>query len=176
MTSIFTEVDIIDDDPFIWGEFITTESCNKTVKDVYECVSKHADIPECFKQKDLGFCIKLSNSQEVKGLNRDYRAKDKPTNVLSFALLDSPEEIAFLGHMGDEAVHVGDLVLALEVVREEAEAGKIDFHAHFTHLILHGLLHLLGYDHIEDGEAEIMESLEVRILYELNIQNPYSSC
>ncbi|SFV86867.1 Metal-dependent hydrolase YbeY, involved in rRNA and/or ribosome maturation and assembly [hydrothermal vent metagenome] len=108
--------------------------------------------------------IRLVDKNEIQDLNKTYRGKNKLTNVLSFPS-DLPIEI-------EEAI-LGDVVICIEVVREEAEAQRKRFEHHLTHMAIHGVLHLLNYDHIEDGEAEMMESLEVRILDRLGINNPY---
>jgi probable rRNA maturation factor len=113
------------------------------------------------------FCIVLSNDRHVRQLNRDYRHKDKPTNVLSFAALDGgmPDR--------DTAWHLGDVILALGVVRKEAAKQGKPLEQHLTHLVIHGVLHLLGYDHEEEAEAERMEALEIAALKRLGIGNPY---
>ncbi len=107
----------------------------------------------------------FSDDAEVQVLNRDYRSKDKPTNVLSFPGGD--EEGPVFGPL------LGDIVLARETVMREAEEGAIAFDAHLVHLIVHGTLHLFGYDHQIDSEADIMEGLETRILAGLGIADPY---
>ncbi len=97
-------------------------------------------------------------------LNNDYRGKNKPTNVLSFPL-DLPAEI--------EHDLIGDLAICSSVVNNEAlQQGKPLMH-HWAHMTIHGTLHLLGYDHINDDEAEEMEALEINLLKQLNIANPY---
>ncbi len=105
--------------------------------------------------------IVLADNDFVQALNKEWRGKDKPTNVLSF-----PQ---------DEPSMLGDIILAYETVAEEAEEQSKRFEDHATHLIVHGLLHLLGHDHEEDGEAEIMEALEIEVLNALNIKNPYET-
>lgn len=115
--------------------------------------------------------VVLANDDLVRMFNRDYRDKDKPTNILSFAQLDEADGWTAPDTRGPCAL--GDLILAREtIVREAAEAEK-PLNDHLTHLIIHGTLHLLGYDHMEDEEAEAMESLEIRILKGLGIENPY---
>ena len=105
----------------------------------------------------------LADDAAVQALNRDWRGKDKPTNVLSFP---APENAARL---------LGDIALARETIaREAAEQGK-SFEAHAAHLIVHGFLHLLGYDHEEEEEAEAMETRERAILAALGIADPYAS-
>ena len=104
--------------------------------------------------------LALMDDAQIQTLNRDYRAKDKPTNVLSF-----PSE--------GPAPMLGDIALALETVRAEAAQKNVTFGAHMSHLIIHGFLHLQGYDHETEGEASAMEALEIAALADLNIDNPY---
>lgn len=109
--------------------------------------------------------IRLVEAEESQALNRDYRGKDKPTNVLSFPFEAPP---------GVELSLLGDLVICAEVVAAEAaEQGKPLAH-HWAHMVIHGLLHLLGYDHIDEQEAEQMEGLERAILAQLDIPDPYA--
>ncbi|TXH33159.1 MAG: rRNA maturation RNase YbeY [Rhodospirillaceae bacterium] len=112
-------------------------------------------------------CIVLSDDRHVRQLNRDYRGKDKPTNVLSFAALDAGKPDSGM------LWHLGDVILALGVVRKEAAKQRKALGDHLTHLVIHGVLHLLGYDHEEDAEAERMEALEIAALKRLGIGNPY---
>jgi probable rRNA maturation factor len=114
--------------------------------------------------------LRLTDDAEVRGLNRDYRGKDKPTNVLSFPQY-APEYLADLSDAPE--VLLGDIVLAYETCAVEAAEKDISVAHHATHLIIHGTLHLLGYDHIEDAAAEAMEALEVKALASLGIANPY---
>ena len=102
--------------------------------------------------------LALVSDADIQTLNRDYRHKDKPTNVLSF-----PQEGPFLG----------DIVLALETITREAKEKSISLEHHVTHLIIHGFLHLQGYDHQTDETAREMEALEITALAALNIDNPY---
>lgn len=109
--------------------------------------------------------IRLVHNDESQELNRDYRGKDKPTNVLSFPF-DAPPEVPI--------ELLGDLIICAPVVQAEAsEQGKTP-QAHWAHMVVHGCLHLLGYDHIKDDEAETMENLERQIMAALGFSDPYS--
>lgn len=112
-----------------------------------------------FEVEETELSVVLADDGFVQNLNRDYRDKDKPTNVLSFPQ-DSPM--------------LGDVVLAYETVKREAEEQDKAFEDHVAHLLVHGVLHLLGYDHENDEDAEEMEALEVEILNGLVIANPYA--
>ncbi|MDJ1158750.1 rRNA maturation RNase YbeY [Chelatococcus sp. SYSU_G07232] len=110
--------------------------------------------------------IVLTDDASIRGLNRQWRGLDKPTNVLSFpgAAVDRLAE----------APHLGDIVVAFETVQREAEAEGKSLADHTAHLVIHGLLHLLGYDHETDAEAEDMEAREVAALARLGIADPYA--
>ena len=110
--------------------------------------------------------IRIVDEAESHDLNLTYRGKDKPTNVLSFPF-ECPDEV--------ELPLLGDLVICCQVVEREAtEQGK-PLEAHWAHMVVHGCLHLLGYDHIEDDEAEEMESLETEIMSSLGFADPYAA-
>lgn len=120
------------------------------------------------EQADLS--VVLVGPEESQRLNSEFRGKDKPTNVLSFPF-EVPEELANLdidiGHT------IGDLIICVPVVEKEAiEQNKPLMH-HWAHMVVHGCLHLIGYDHIKDDEAEVMENLERQILAKLDINDPY---
>jgi len=121
--------------------------------------------------------VELVGAEQSRGLNRDYRGKDKPTNVLSFPGTepeDLPDAMKFAAK-GGPPVMLGDLIIADAVVAAEAaEQGKSN-NAHLSHLVVHGVLHLLGYDHINDNDAEEMEALERDILAGLGINDPYEA-
>ncbi|ELO1554861.1 rRNA maturation RNase YbeY [Aeromonas hydrophila] len=115
-------------------------------------------------QQEAEVTVRIVDKAESNELNLTYRGKDKPTNVLSFPFEAPP---------GLELPLLGDLVICRQVVeREAAEQGK-PLMAHWAHMVVHGSLHLLGYDHIEDDEAEEMEALERDIMQELGFADPY---
>jgi probable rRNA maturation factor len=109
----------------------------------------------------------LTDDKRMRALNRAYRGKDKPTNVLSFAALDADRPKAAMPWL------LGDVVLASGVVAREAKAQRKKIQHHLSHLAVHGVLHLLGYDHERQEDAEAMEALEVAALAGMGIANPY---
>lgn len=125
---------------------------------------------------DARFTVSVSvhfgTDDEVHALNRDYRGKDKPTNVLSFPMLE-PDMLGALANTDDGEVLLGDIMLAFQTCANEAAEKGITVAAHATHLIAHGALHLVGYDHIEEADAVHMEELEVKALANLGLDNPY---
>jgi probable rRNA maturation factor len=117
--------------------------------------------------------VKLTGDEEVRALNAAWRGKDKPTNVLSFPMLDADWLGTAAAPDGGEAL-LGDIVLAYGVCRREAEEKGVNPCAHAFHLVVHGTLHLLGYDHEEgDAEAEEMERAEREALAAVGIRDPY---
>lgn len=116
--------------------------------------------------------VKLTSDEEVHELNRAYRDKDKPTNVLSFPLVQA-DLLEATGNTDDGEVLLGDIVLAEGVCSAEAAEKGISVADHAAHLIVHGTFHLLGYDHMEDAEAEAMEAMETQSLLSLGISDPY---
>jgi probable rRNA maturation factor len=108
--------------------------------------------------------VRLADDAEVQALNRDFRGQDKPTNVLSFPFEAPP---------GVEIPLLGDIIICSEVVAREAAEQDKPLQAHWAHMVIHGTLHLLGYDHIDEAEAEQMEGLEIALLGGLGFANPY---
>ncbi|WP_299689593.1 rRNA maturation RNase YbeY [uncultured Vibrio sp.] len=115
-------------------------------------------------QENAELTIRIVDTQESHQLNHEYRGKDKPTNVLSFPFEAPP---------GIELDLLGDLIICRQVVEKEAEEQNKPLLAHWAHMVVHGSLHLLGYDHIEDDEAEEMESLETEIMQTMGFEDPY---
>lgn len=116
--------------------------------------------------------VRFTDDAEVRKLNAAYRRKDKPTNVLSFPMVQ-PDLLATLSNGDDGEALLGDIVLAAGVVTREAAERGIAADVHATHLIVHGTLHLLGYDHGTDDEAEHMEAIERDALARLGLPDPY---
>ena len=120
----------------------------------------------------LSASLLFTSDEEVHALNKEWRGKDKPTNVLSFPMLER-EELLDLGSEGPPEM-LGDLALAYETCAREAGEKGIALEDHAAHLIVHGLLHLAGHDHVDsDAQAEAMEALEIAALAKLGIADPY---
>tara|TARA_B100002003_G_C13731556_1_gene365558 strand:+ start:80 stop:580 length:501 start_codon:yes stop_codon:yes gene_type:complete len=117
----------------------------------------------------LEISITLTDDTQIKTLNRDYRGKDKPTNVLSFPQIDWNEGIQCY----DAYLLLGDIVVSLSTIVNEAKEQGKSIENHFIHMLIHSILHLFGYDHEENDEAKEMEELEILILDQMGIKNPY---
>lgn len=117
--------------------------------------------------------VRLTTDDEVQALNRQYRGKDKPTNILSFPMVQ-PDLLATVSQNSDDGeLLLGDIVLAHGVCADEAAGRGIHVDHHLTHLVVHGTLHLLGYDHQTDEEGDAMEEIERAALADLGIADPY---
>lgn len=156
-----------------WLEAVAdVEKTAETVKDAvfsYVAEQTNDEILNSGKKVIVNLC--LSNDEHVHALNKEFRGMDRPTNVLSFANLDFENFNAENELFGE--IELGDIIIAYETMQKEADLEKISLHDHFCHLLTHGLLHLLGFDHIEEDEAEYMEGFETAILKTLKIANPY---
>lgn len=140
------------------------------VKDaVINRVSSEVDFLLPDRQFSLNLC--LSNDEEVHRLNKEFRKMDKPTNVLSFASVDDEAFDEMLASGAE--VELGDVIVAFETMEREAKETDVSFCEHFCHLWAHGMLHILGYDHIEPEDRAEMEQREIDILEKLKIANPY---
>jgi probable rRNA maturation factor len=111
--------------------------------------------------------VALADDARVRALNAEWRGKDAPTNVLTFPAVE-PDEIA-------SAPMLGDVILAFETVAREAREQAKPLAHHLSHLVIHGVLHVFGYDHLDDDEAEAMEALETRALARLGVPDPYTN-
>ena len=114
-------------------------------------------------------CV-LDNDAGIQVLNKTYRGKDAPTNVLSFCQTEQQDL-----NRQSPYLCLGDIILSYETLEKEAHEQNKSFTDHFTHILVHGCLHLIHYDHETDAEAEEMEALEVKILEQMNVKNPYET-
>jgi probable rRNA maturation factor len=108
--------------------------------------------------------VLVTTMAEIQALNKQYRYMDKATNVLSFPM-QSPEEI--------DIILLGDIVLCAGIIKQEASQQSKSEESHWAHMVVHSVLHLQGYDHENDDDAEVMEKLEIKILQQLGFKNPY---
>ncbi|HHT00338.1 MAG TPA: rRNA maturation RNase YbeY [Thiomicrospira sp.] len=136
------------------------EQCQKWVS---------ASIQSPRSSQPVELTIRIVDIEESQALNSEYRGKDKPTNVLSFEFEQPPG----LVDIGEALPYLGDLVICADVVKEEAKQQNKSLEAHWAHMIVHGTLHLQGYDHIDEGEAEEMEGIEIEIMHSLGYTDPY---
>ena len=163
MTSPTLELDV---DP-IWGDQIDWEALAARA-----AAATAAAAPE-LAHSNLLVSVVFGNDEEVHALNRQWRAKDKPTNVLSFPMMSREDVLRAAGDQGNEGM-LGDLILAHGVCTREAANKGIPIEDHCAHLIVHGLLHLVGYEHENDAaSATAMEALETKALAQLGIADPY---
>jgi len=148
------------------AERLVDEICQKLVP--------HIGLKKLFPRKAEQFpiicAISLVSDFQIRKINKQYRKKDKPTNVLSFPALDFDNSADL---MPPGQIFLGDIVISYDRILLEAKKQKKDFIDHLTHLILHSMLHLIGYDHENEKDAPVMENLEVKILKKMNINNPY---
>ena len=163
-----SNIDILTDiDDERWLELHTYDEWPLIIHEIITKVMNHLEI-----SAKLEISILLTNDKEIAILNKNYRNKDKPTNVLSFPNL-SLEEIQNLHKQSPYPIMLGDIALAFETVLSEAKIENKLFLHHFYHLVVHGTLHLLGYDHEKDVDAERMQEKEIAILKTLNVTDPY---
>jgi probable rRNA maturation factor len=130
-----------------------------------EQLESWANLAAADRKPGAELCIRIVDATESQQLNADYRGKDKPTNVLSFPFEAPP---------GLPVNILGDLAICAEIVAHEAEQQNKQLAHHWAHMVIHGTLHLLGFDHINDQDAEIMEALERELLARLDIPDPYA--
>ena len=124
------------------------------------------------QNKPVIISLTLSGDDTVHKLNKEFRGMDKATNVLSFANIDDPDFVK--DSKTYDEVELGDIIIAYETMEKEAKEKNITLLAHYSHLLTHGLLHLSGFDHQTDAEADEMEGIEIAVLSRLNISNPYT--
>jgi len=153
-------------------EWDSSSHWESLVRSAAEAAVAESAFPQLtLSERPVELSVRLTSDDEVKALNARWRGKDKPTNVLSFPQCET-QELSQIAPVGPELM-LGDIVLARGVCEWEAEEKGVSLEEHATHLLVHGTLHLLGYDHQDDGSAEDMESREVRALQRLGISDPY---
>ncbi len=141
------------------------DNAEQLCRQVFNAVTKEIGCP--FGSPALA-SVRFDNDHAVQILNKKFRQKNEPTNILSF-----PTDKEDIFDIDEKSYYLGDLILAKETILKEASKQSKLLKNHLQHLLIHGLLHLYGYDHIKESDAEKMESLEIKILKTLNIPNPY---
>ena len=162
----------------LWLEFADEDKIKDIIIDIAKKIIKLSPIFDFIDKKQVvAFEISLLSNYQIRKINKDFRGKDKATNTISLAILDKEinkfglEEIS----KASQYIFLGEIFLGFETIKKEAKLENKEFINHLTHLILHSILHLIGFDHIKKNEAEIMEKLEISILKKLNIINPYQN-
>jgi probable rRNA maturation factor len=143
----------------------------KLFQEILEEVLKN--YPNFSKVQNIELSILLTNDKRIKKLNQEFRNENSATNVLSFPDLDIDFSQILEFKPDLDYIYLGDIAFAFETISEEVKKKNIPFLNHFKHLLVHSTLHLLGYDHMNDTEAEIMQDIEVKILKKLSIPSPY---
>jgi len=153
------DIDVAFSEGIIYDETEIYALINSAVKQTTELASLKFE-------ENAELSVLIADDQILQTLNKDWRSKNKPTNVLSF-----PTDVSTPGAVYSPLL--GDIVISLETAKKEADLENKSLNHHLTHLIVHGFLHLFGYDHETDKDASIMENLETRILEKLGIADPY---
>ena len=139
--------------------------------------SAYRKVSQISSRSDSQMTIRLVDEEEITQLNNDYRGKNKATNVLSFPFENDFPEMPQIGAEDDDLMAfnlLGDVIICHSVIVKEAQMQSKSVYDHYAHMVVHGVLHLCGYDHQDDLEAQTMEQLEVEILAQHEIANPYS--
>jgi probable rRNA maturation factor len=144
-----------------WSQFASREEA------IAQAAAAVAEAPGCARARGAEACVVLADDALLRSLNHTYRGKDAPTNVLSFPFQDTPGAAP--------SRHLGDIVLAAETLHREAAEQGIPAVHHLQHLVVHGLLHLMEFDHDAEPQAETMERLEAQILATLGVPDPYAA-
>ena len=152
-------------------EVLVVADCWQTEPGAEAVIHRAIDAAAEIADADVGdseLAVMLTDDSGIRTLNSNWRGIDKPTNVLSFPALQPPA-----GLPSDAPRMLGDIAIAYQTTRKEADDEQKPFDHHLSHLAVHGFLHLIGFDHENDGDAEAMESLETEILAQLGIPDPY---
>ena len=151
-----------------WMEVLP--DCESLIAMCTDQVFKHGNY--LAEANEMELSVTLTNDHHIQQLNNDYRGKNSPTNVLSFPQLNNDKD---LEHTTEPIIMLGDVVVALETIEREAIEQNKTLQDHFIHMVIHSILHLLGYDHENQSDAETMEALEIKILSDMGIKNPYQT-
>jgi len=149
----------------------SSRSWEQLARSAAQAAIAESAFPELAEDRPVEISVTLTGDEKVRELNAHWRGKDKPTNVLSFPMAD--EHDLSRATLADAELLLGDIILARGVCEAEATERGVSVEDHATHLLVHGTLHLLGYDHHDDRDAADMEAREVRALARLGIANPY---
>ena len=149
----------------------SSRSWEQLARSAAQAAIAESAFPELAEDRPVEISVTLTGDEKVRALNAHWRGKDKPTNVLSFPMADERDLSA--ATLVDAELLLGDIILARGVCEAEATERGVSVEDHATHLLVHGTLHLLGYDHHDDRDAADMEAREVRALARLGIANPY---
>ena len=157
---------LLESDP----DWDSSTDCAALAKGAAEAAIAESAFPQLGRSSDVEISVRLGSDDEVHALNAQWRGKDKATNVLSFPMAQADELAAVEG----PELMLGDIILAHGVCAAEAADKAIPLERHASHLLVHGTLHLLGFDHGDDGAAADMEARETRALARLGIADPYA--
>ena len=149
----------------------SSRSWERLARSAAQAAIAESAFPELAEDRPVEISVTLTGDEKVRELNAHWRGKDKPTNVLSFPMAD--ERDLSRATLTDSELLLGDIILARGVCEAEAAERGVSVEDHAAHLLVHGTLHLLGYDHHDDRDAADMEAREVRALARLGIANPY---
>lgn len=153
----------------IWNNFLQQIDINNYISNIFDTVIKVLKY-KISKKKIIELSITFTNDKEIQKINKQFRNCDKATNVLSFPMYESE----FLNVLQfEDYLPIGDVILSYDTILKESLEQEKTFEDHLIHLVVHSILHLFGFDHVGDADAEEMESLEVEILGVLGIENPY---
>jgi len=155
------------------AEWDSSRAWDKLIREAAEAAIAESAFPQlATSRQPVELSVRLAGDEEVRGLNAKWRGKDKATNVLSFPLANPGDFDQ--ANVSDRELLLGDIVMAHGVCQSEATEKGVSVQEHATHLLVHGTLHLLGYDHQDDADAADMEAREVRALARLGIADPYA--
>ena len=129
--------------------------------------------PNFSRVQEVELSVLLTDNTKIKLLNNEFRGKDKATNVLSFPDIEIDWRRIVEFEVDSEYMYLGDIAFSYQVIKEESSLKSIDFQDYFKHLLIHAILHLIGYDHMEEDEANAMETIEVEVLDSFSIVSPY---